>query len=242
MPNVLKDVTASAATLAIIAPAIAPRAREEVCDRVPRQPDEAGLVRLAQRGDGEAYAELVRRHQRRVFSLAISILRRHEDAEDVAQQVFLKAYVSLPRFDCRSALSTWLYKITANECWDHLRRRRSRPQLLEAELSEAQAYAVENVSTVEGATGPAERVALRQQVENLLAQLGEQDRQMLILREVEGFSVKEVSEILGVNVNTVKVRLFRARARLAQFRESGQRGSSRGGVRGSAPKAERPQS
>jgi RNA polymerase sigma-70 factor (ECF subfamily) len=241
MPNVLKDVTA-AATLAGISPAMATRAAKQIPNRVERQHDEAGLVRLAQRGDGEAYAELVRRHQRRVFSLAVSILRRHEDAEDAAQQVFLKAYVSLPRFDCRSALSTWLYKITVNECWDHLRRRRSRPQVLEAELSEAQAHAVQNVSTPNGTVDPAERVALRQQVECLLAQLGEQDRQMLILREVEGFSVKEVSEILGVNVNTVKVRLFRARARLAQFRETGQRGPNRGGIGAGAPKPERRQS
>jgi RNA polymerase sigma-70 factor (ECF subfamily) len=239
MANVLKDVTASAATFPGLAPAIAPRVAPS--DRVERQPDEAQLVRSAQQGDGEAYAELVRRHQRRVFSVAASILRRHEDAEDVAQQVFLKAYVSLPRFDRRSALSTWLYKIAVNECWDHLRRRRSRPQLLEADLTEPQAHALENVSTDVAGAGPAEHAAQKQQVEHLLAQLGEQDRQMLLLKEVEGFSVKEVSEILGVNVNTVKVRLFRARARLVQFQERDQHNLTHRNGGGNAPVAKRRQ-
>ena len=81
MVNVLKDVTASAATLSGIAPGIAPRVAQEIPDRVERQSDEARLVRLAQSRDTEAYAELVRRHQRRVFSVAASILRRHEDVQ-----------------------------------------------------------------------------------------------------------------------------------------------------------------
>jgi RNA polymerase sigma-70 factor, ECF subfamily len=213
MANVLKDMSASATTLDVLVPRLANNMERTA----KHAPNDAGLVHLAQRGDTEAYEELVRRNQRRVFSVAASILRRHEDAEDVAQQVFMKAYVSLSRFDRRSAFSTWLYKITVNECWDHLRRRRSRPQVLESDLTEAQAYRLENASNDEA--GPAENVASRQQVDGLLAQLGEQDRQMLVLKEVEGFSVKEVSEILGLNVNTVKVRLFRARARLVQFQD-----------------------
>src|SRR2546429_7056827 len=75
------------------------------------------LVRRAQREDQEAFAELVRRHQHRVFAVAGGILRRREDVEDIAQQVFVKAYFSLKRFDQRAAFSTWLYKITVNECW-----------------------------------------------------------------------------------------------------------------------------
>ena len=217
MPDVLKDVSANAATLGRLTPAIAPRAAH--AERA-EATDESRLVALAQGGDHEAYSELVRRHQRRVFAVAAGILRRHEDAEDVAQQVFLKAYVSLPRFDRRSALSTWLYKIAVNECWDHLRRRRARPQTLESDLSEGQAHAVASTST--GEAGAAERTALAEEVEHLLAQLGELDRQMLVLKEVEGFSVKEIGEIMGLNVNTVKVRLFRARARLVDLRRHSQ--------------------
>ena len=84
--------------------------------------DDRELVRRAQREDKEAFEELVRRHQHRVFAVAGGILRRREDVEDIAQQVFVKAYFSLKRFDQRAAFSTWLYKITVNECWDMLRK------------------------------------------------------------------------------------------------------------------------
>ena len=84
--------------------------------------DDRELVRRAQAEDKEAFEELIRRHQNRVFAVAGGILRRREDVEDIAQQVFVKAYFSLKRFDQRAAFSTWLYKITVNECWDMLRQ------------------------------------------------------------------------------------------------------------------------
>src|SRR5260370_3121003 len=84
--------------------------------------DDRELVSRAQQEDQEAFEELVRRHQHRVFAVAGGILRRREDVEDIAQQVFVKAYFSLKRFDQRAAFSTWLYKITLNECWDLLRK------------------------------------------------------------------------------------------------------------------------
>src|SRR5260221_13122944 len=101
--------------------------------------DDRELVRRAQQEDQEAFEELVRRHQHRVFAVAGGILRRREDVEDIAQQVFVKAYFSLKRFDQRAAFSTWLYKITVNECWDLLRKKKVRPLLYESDLSEEQA-------------------------------------------------------------------------------------------------------
>src|SRR5437764_8008179 len=100
--------------------------------------DDRELVRRAQREDKEAFEELIRRHQHRVFAVAGGILKRREDVEDIAQQVFVKAYFSLKRFDQRAALSTWLYKITVNECWDMLRKKKVRPLVYEADLSEEQ--------------------------------------------------------------------------------------------------------
>src|SRR5436305_3385021 len=100
--------------------------------------DDRELVRRAQRADQEAFEELVRRHQHRVFAVAGGILRRREDVEDIAQQVFVKAYFSLKKFDQRAAFSTWLYKITVNECWDLLRRKKARPLVYESDFSEEQ--------------------------------------------------------------------------------------------------------
>ena len=107
--------------------------------KAPGVSDDRELVRRAQAGDKEVFEELVRRHQRRVFAVAGGILRRREDVEDIAQQVFVKAYFSLKRFDQRAAFSTWLYKITVNECWDLLRKKKVRPLLYESDLSEEQA-------------------------------------------------------------------------------------------------------
>jgi RNA polymerase sigma-70 factor (ECF subfamily) len=173
------------------------------------------LVRRAQGDDKEAFEELVRRHQHRVFAVAGGILRRREDAEDIAQQVFVKAYFSLKRFDQRAAFSTWLYKITVNECWDLLRKKKVRPLLYESDLSEEQARQF-GAPDERRAEEPdiSERLEARQRVENLMEGLDARDRTMLILKEVEGFAVEEIAEILGLNANTVKVRLFRARRRI----------------------------
>src|SRR5260221_10152877 len=173
------------------------------------------LVQRAQGDDKEAFEELVRRHQHRVFAVAGGILRRREDVEDIAQQVFVKAYFWLKRFDQRAAFSTWLYKITGNECWDLLRKKKVRPLVYESDLSEEQARQVLS-SGEKGSDGPdiSERLAARERVERLLAGLCERDLQILILKEVEGFSIEEIAELLNLNGNTVKVRLFRARRRV----------------------------
>ena len=173
------------------------------------------LVRRAQGEDKEAFEELVRRHQHRVFAVAGGILRRREDVEDIAQQVFVKAYFSLKRFDQRAAFSTWLYKITVNECWDLLRKKKVRPLVYESDLSEEQARQVIASGEKEN-PGPdaSQRIEARERVERLLEGLDERDRLMLILKEVEGFSIDEIAEVLSLNGNTVKVRLFRARRRV----------------------------
>ena len=182
-----------------------------------RRVDDRDLVRRAQQGDADAFEVLVRKHQGRVFAVAGGILRNREDVEDIAQQVFAKAYFSLKKFDQRAAFSTWLYKITVNECWDLLRKKKVRPLVYESELSEEQAVmylATEQKSD----QGPdvSEQLEVRQQLDQWLDCLEERDRAMLTLKEIQGFTVEEIAEILGINGNTVKVRLFRARQRIAQ--------------------------
>jgi len=173
------------------------------------------LVRRAQGEDQDAFEELVRRHHHRVVAVAGGILRQREDVEDIAQQVFVKAYFSLKRFDQRAAFSTWLYKITVNECWDLLRKKKVRPLVYESDLSEEQAR---QFGAPEERSAPApdisDKLEARQKVDRLLECLDERDKMMLILKEVEGFAVEEIAEILDLNANTVKVRLFRARRRI----------------------------
>jgi RNA polymerase sigma-70 factor, ECF subfamily len=196
------------------------------------------LVRRAQNGDVSAYEELVRLHQHRVLAVVGGILRGSEDVEDVAQQALAKAYFSIRRFDLRSAFGTWLYKIAVNECWDYLRKKKVRRLVYEADLSEEQVRKLDALPE-HGYGGAlhredtARRVEQRQLVERLLGELEEKDQIMLVMKEVEGFSVEEIGEVLDLNVNTVKVRLFRARARLVEMyrKRMQRRPASREGLR-----------
>jgi len=197
----------------LTAPATPAAARAHATPAAPL--DDRELVRRAQREDKEAFEELIRRHTNRVFAVAAGILHRREDVEDISQQVFVKAYFSLKRFDQRAAFSTWLYKITVNECWDLLRKRKVRPLVYEADLSEEQAKQL--MASDQGAPDRpdvSETLEARQQVALLLEGLEERDRMMLILKEVEGFAIEEIAEVLDLNSNTVKVRLFRARKKI----------------------------
>ncbi len=205
----MSDVPKGVATQAAAIPAtLIGRSRAE---------EDRDLVRRAQGGSEPAFEELIRRHQQRVFALVGGILRRREDVEDVAQQIFLKAFVSLKRFDQRSAFSTWLYKISVNECWDYLRKKKVRPLVYESDLSEEQVSRLDGiVSQDRPPESPSTGAEVRELLERMLEKLPEQDRQLLLLKEVEGFSVEELADILGLNVNTVKVRLFRARGRIME--------------------------
>ncbi len=157
-------------------------------------------------------------HQRRVFSVIANLLRRPGEVEDLAQQVFLKVYLALPRFDFRAAFSTWLYRITVNECLDHLRRQRAlkAPARREVQFEDPADLEQALASATESSADPERRASLRDLVERLFARLPGEDRMLLTLREVEGFSVEEIAATLKLNENTVKVRLFRARQRLLE--------------------------
>jgi len=181
--------------------------------------EEHKLIRRAQGGEHEAFETLLRRHQRRVLSLIAHLVRQPADVEDIAQQVFFKVYLALPRFDFRSAFSTWLYRIAVNECYDHLRRQRARKSPTQVEVGVEDLAKLAQLS--EAATQPsfpdiARQTELRQIVDKLFRRLPPEDRLMLALKELEGFSVEELSTLMGLKKNTVKVRLFRARRRMLE--------------------------
>src|SRR5271170_1652356 len=108
-----------------------------------RNSEEAALVRRVQARDEMAFREIVERYQAKVFSIIYGILRNHNDAEDIAQQVFAKIYFSIPNFDFRSSLLTSIYKITVNECYDYLRKKRVRRLVYESDFSEEDAQRME---------------------------------------------------------------------------------------------------
>ena len=160
-------------------------------------------------------------HQSRILAVVGGILRGSEDVEDVTQQALVKAYLSLKRFDLRSAFGTWLYKIAVNECWDYFRKKKVRRLVYEADMSDEQIRQMEATpdfrsGATKGGSDAGRQTEQRDLLERLLGELDEKDRTMLVMKEVGGFTVEEIGEVIGLNVNTVKVRLFRARAKLVE--------------------------
>lgn len=177
--------------------------------------EEAALVRRAQAADQMAFREIVERYQSKVFSIIYGILRNHNDAEDIAQQVFTKVYFSIKNFDFRSSLLTWIYKITVNECYDYLRKKKVRKLVYESDFTEEDSLRMENSEPAKDQKQPVDvSLAQRDLVLKLLARLPEEERNLLLLKEVEGHSVEELARMTGINENTIKVKLFRARQKL----------------------------
>ena len=178
---------------------------------------EGALVRRAQAGDEAAFREIVERYQSKVFSIIHGIVRQRNDVEDIAQQVFTKVYFSIRNFDFRSSLITWIYKITVNECFDYLRKKKVRKLVYESDLSEDEVRRVENTEpSVDRQPRADENLARRDYVLKLLTRVSEEERMLLMLKEVEGYSVEELSGMLKMNENTIKVKLFRARQKLVK--------------------------
>ena len=179
---------------------------------------ERGLVEECRRGDPNAFSRLVALHEGLVYNLAARMLGDPEEAKDVSQDVFLQVYRMLPRFEGRSSLKTWIYRIVVNQCRNRQRwwRRRRRDKALPLE----ELTASESVQlAAPPAEGPEQEVARREEsrrVQAALLKLSLDHRAVLLLREVEELSGAEISEALGVAEGTVKSRLARARDALRQ--------------------------
>ena len=178
---------------------------------------EGTLVHRAQSGDEAAFREIVEKYQSKVFSIIHGIVRQKNDVEDIAQQVFSKVYFSIRNFDFRSSLITWIYKITVNECFDYLRKKKVRKLVYESDLSEDEVRRVENTEpAADRAPRADQRLASQDYIVKLLAKVSEEERMLLMLKEVEGYSVEELAGMTNLNENTIKVKLFRARQKLVK--------------------------
>jgi RNA polymerase sigma-70 factor (ECF subfamily) len=213
---------------ALTIPAIGERAREKAGNRTRvdhKNSEEASLVRRVQARDEIAFREIVERYQAKVFSIIYGILRNHNDAEDIAQQVFSKVYFSIRNFDFRSSLLTWIYKITVNECYDYLRKKRVRKLVYESDFSEEDALRMEASDPAIDPAVPVDRKLAQQDlVMKLLDRVSEEDRSLILLKEVEGHSVEELAAMTGLNENTIKVKLFRTRQKLVKAAQRLNRG------------------
>jgi RNA polymerase sigma-70 factor (ECF subfamily) len=176
---------------------------------------DAELVDKARAGDHQAFRVLVERYQGRVYGMALRVLRNEDAARDAVQDGFLKAYGALDRFEGRSSFYTWLYRIVMNQCLDRKRRDRSDR---EVEWNDEVATGLEEGGAM-AATAPdvaAERGELREVLGRAIADLPEDARRTIQLREIDGLSYKEIAAALGVPKGTVMSRLHYARRRLQE--------------------------
>jgi RNA polymerase sigma-70 factor (ECF subfamily) len=170
------------------------------------------LVRRAQRGERGAFDLLVLRYQHKVVKLVARLLRDPTEAEDIAQESFVKAYRALGSFRGDSAFYTWLYRIAVNTARNAMASRQRRPLDYEADLSETEQSAVDSRMR-HGDTPEAMALSeeIHQTVNRAVAELPEDLRTAIILREIEGLSYEEIAEAMDCPVGTVRSRIFRAR-------------------------------
>ena len=176
------------------------------------------LAARAKAGDQGAFEQLVLDNQNKVYSLALRVTGDREEAAVLAQEAFLKAWQALPSFQGESSFSTWIHRLTANLCIDHLRRR-ARRQGVEGgpSLDDEEAGWPEPADWEGDPQRQLERIELSEALERGLAALPDYFRQPLVLRELSGLSYQEIGAALGLDLGTVKSRIARARLALRKI-------------------------
>lgn len=172
------------------------------------------LIKSAQKGDSAAFNEIVTVYRKRILGTITRLIARTEDVEDVAQEVFLRLYFSLDQLRTAEVFEPWLYRLTVNAAYDYLRKQRRRQEFRMSDLSEQQVMMADAVAGGKADLDDQNKKKLRESVASLLGAVSEADRILLMLKEVEGLSLKELEKIYKVNENALKVRLFRARQRV----------------------------
>lgn len=180
--------------------------------------DDFRLVARAQNGDFRAYDELVTRHRARIFAMIRNMIHQEAEAWDLSQEVFIKAWNALPRFEAKARFSTWIYRIAHNVVYDWTRRRRIESAgELNDEIFERERIDSASMTTPSGGQSPDDTMVhseLRVKIEKALAKLSPEHREAVLLKDVQGLSYKEIADVMSCSIGTVMSRLFYARQKL----------------------------
>ena len=179
---------------------------------------EAAVIEKIKNGDVNAYEELVRAYEKNVYNLALRMTGNSEDASDMSQEAFIKAYNSLSGFRGDSKFSVWLYRIVSNVCLDFLRGKKRRSAVsLSVENDDGEEVQLDLADEALSPQVLLERSLTRDAVKRGLDALPAEHREILLLREIQGLSYEEIGQALGLEEGTVKSRIFRARKKLCAF-------------------------
>ncbi|HUK83475.1 MAG TPA: sigma-70 family RNA polymerase sigma factor [Verrucomicrobiae bacterium] len=188
-------------------------------EAVDAEPDDRELVERCQRGNLDAYGALVNRYRQRVYGLAFSMLRNPQDASDLSQETFVKAWQAIRGFKKNASFYTWLYRITTNLCIDFVRKRDRRPTVPFEEAVDPDADVEMDVapSNQPSPTDEVRRRELREQIDAALLELSPEHRAVIQLREFDGLEYAEIAEAVGCSLGTVMSRLHYARKHLQKL-------------------------
>src|SRR5712671_4104508 len=194
-------------------------AMEEPEKGAPAPVPDLELVQRAQKGDGAAYDELIRRYQERVYATVYHMTSNHEDANDLAQEAFIKAFHALKSFKGGSSFYTWVYRIAVNKTINFLKQRKNKTQMSLDDLDFNAEHDPDLVALISDKT-PRREVHLAELQEKLneaMQKLSESHRLVVTLHDVQGLSHEEIAKIMNCNIGTVRSRLFYARQQLQAY-------------------------
>jgi RNA polymerase sigma factor (sigma-70 family) len=185
----------------------------------PDQPDEMELVKRARKGDLAAYDGLVRRYQERIYATIYHMTSNHEDANDLAQEAFIKGFQALKSFKGGSSFYTWVYRIAVNKTINFLKQRKNRTQLSLNDLDFNAEHDPDLVALISDKTPRREinLTELQEKLNEALQKLSEPHRLVVTLHDVQGLSHEEIAKIMECNIGTVRSRLFYARQQLQGY-------------------------
>ena len=170
------------------------------------------LIWQCRQGDGRAWEQLVQRHQDRILNLAYQFIGNREEAQDLAQEIFVRLYIRLDKYDASRTFRTWFNSLARNLCIDHYRRRKKAPLVAPTPVDEMRGLAT-------GGPAPDRGLVRRERRELLmhaLDALSEISREAIVLKDLQEMTLAEISQTLGLSIGTVKSRVFRARIELGR--------------------------
>ena len=196
-----------------------PQQRQPNPEAEPAQEEESVLVKRARRGDMTAYDDLVKRYQERIYATVYHMTSNHEDANDLAQEAFIKAFQALKSFKGGSSFYTWVYRIAVNKTINFLKQRKNKSQMSLDDLDFNAEHDPDLVALISEKT-PRREISLTELQEKLniaMLKLSEPHRLVVTLHDVQGLSHEEIAKIMNCNIGTVRSRLFYARQQLQAY-------------------------
>lgn len=192
-------------------------------DAVPASQRDRLLVERSQKGDPEAFDELVTLYRGKVYAMILNMIRNDADAWDLSQDVFVKAWKALPKFEARSAFYTWLYRITHNVTYDWMRKRKAvvAGEFEDEVAQDAEPGAPTAPKVSERPDQAAQRTELRGEIAAAIESLSADHREVILRKEIDGLSYQEIADSVGCSIGTVMSRLFYARKKLQSLLRGG---------------------